>query len=60
MTSKVEPKKIEGVKRMLFIKAKMSNEFAKNADMILNNLLAIRKKYNLQNADRKKNTTNLN
>lgn len=39
---------------MLSIKAEISEQFSKNPDLILKNLLAIRKKYNLQNADRKK------
>jgi hypothetical protein len=54
MTTKVKTKKFEGVKTMLSIKAEISEQFAKNPEMILKNLLAIRKKYNLQNADRKK------
>jgi len=54
MTTKVKTKKFEGVKTMLSIKAEISEQFSKNPDLILKNLLAIRKKYNLQNADRKK------
>jgi len=56
MTTKVKTKKIEGVKTMLSIKAEMSEEFSKNPDLILKNLLAIRKKYNLHHVDRKKLT----
>ena len=39
---------------MLLIKAEIGEQLSKNPDLILKNLLAIRKKYNLQSADRKK------
>jgi len=54
METKVETKEFEGVKTMLSIKEEISEQFSKNPDLILKNLLAIRKKYNLQSADRKK------
>jgi len=54
MQTKIKSNKFEGVKIMLSIKKEISEQNSKNPDRILPNLLAIRKKYNLQSADRKK------
>jgi len=54
MTTKVRTKKFEGVKIMLSIKAEISEQYSQNPELILKKLSDIRKKYNLQSADRKK------
>lgn len=54
MPRKINPKKFEGVKTMLSIKAALSEKFAKNPNLILEYLAAIRKKYNITGIKKKK------
>ena len=49
-------KKIEGVKIMLAIKAKLSLKYANNRELFFKDMEAISKKYNLKGPKRKKIT----
>jgi hypothetical protein len=54
MSTKLKNKKLEGLETMLSIKEEISVKYSKNPDLILNDLLTIRKKYKLESSDKKR------